>query len=178
LSNIAALFNKLSNGLATAIKALGILAISIILLPFVTLFFILISPSLISSFIENKRFKEEYKLYLQKANGTCFFCYNNRKSSVAFARDIIVPALGSSIQIVFVEGREIKNCPDSKFISEMLYSIQERKGFPYLLKIEDEQVLDYSVNNQFYSTMIGSKPIEALLASINAFYTSYTPSSN
>jgi len=178
LFSIENLFDKLSNGLATVIKALAILAVAALALPFIIIFFILISPSLITSHIQDKKFQKEYELYLQKMNGTCFFCYNSRKSSVVFARDVIVPELDSVIQIVFVEGQEIKYRPDSKFISKMLYSIKERKGFPYLLKIVDEQVLNCSVNNQFYSTMIGKKPIEPLLTRINSFFVSGPPSSN
>ncbi|WP_324676737.1 hypothetical protein [Hymenobacter sp. GOD-10R] len=146
-------------------------AIIILAIPFIPLI-------LIYAYVSDKQFDKDYRHYLQRMNGTCFFCYNNRKSSVAFARDVIVPKLNPAIEVIFVEGREVKNRSDSKFISRMLYSIQERKGFPYLLKIEDEQVLNYSVNNQFYSTMIGKKQVEPLLAHIDSFFISNSPSSN
>ena len=51
----------------------------------------------------------------------------------------------------------------------MLYSIKERKGFPYLLRIKNKEVLEMSVNNQFYSIMIGRKTIAPLLNRINSF---------
>ncbi|RAK62184.1 hypothetical protein DLM85_24210 [Hymenobacter edaphi] len=54
----------------------------------------------------------------------------------------------------------------------MLHSIKERKGFPYLLKIVDGQVLPYSVNNQFYNCLVQQKPLEPLLTTIQAFYSS------
>ncbi|RYE20393.1 MAG: hypothetical protein EOP45_11125 [Sphingobacteriaceae bacterium] len=73
-----------------------------------------------------------------------------------------------------MDGRDVQSDDDSKYISKMFYSIQERKGFPYLLKIKDGQVLDMSVNNQFYSILIGRKPITPLLERINTFYNSTT----
>jgi len=145
---------------------------------FILGFILLIIPCipfiLIYSYFSDRFFEKEYKLYLERMNGTCFFCYNSRKSSVEFARDIIVPSLEPAVQVVFVDGRDVKSGDNSKYISKMLYSIQERKGFPYLLKIKDGQVLDMSVNNQFYSVMIGRKSIIPLLERINSFYTSAT----
>ncbi|RZK13407.1 MAG: hypothetical protein EOO56_27185 [Hymenobacter sp.] len=141
-------------------------------------FILLIIPCipfiLIHSYFSDKAFEKGYKLYLERMNGACFFCYNNRKSSVEFAKDVIVPALEPSIQVVFVDGKDVKSGDDSKYISRMLYSIQERKGFPYLLRIRDGQISDMSVNNQFYSIMIGRKSITPLLERVNAFYNSAT----
>lgn len=127
---------------------------------------------LISSHFSDKRFKKAYNLYLQQMNGVCFFFYNNRKSSVAFAREVIVPELAPSVQRVFVEGSRITAKDEQGFMSHMLAGIKDRKGFPYLIKIVDGRVLDCSVNHQFYNTMAGTKPIAPLLAQINSFYTS------
>jgi len=145
-----------------------------IILGFILLLIPCIPFILIHAYFSDKIFEREYKLYLERMNGACFFCYNSRKSSVEFARDIIAPALEPNIQIVFVDGKDVESGNDSKYISKMLYSIQERKGFPYLLKIKDGQILDMSVNNQFYSVMIGRKSVTPLLERINAFYTSAT----
>ncbi|GGG60120.1 hypothetical protein GCM10011378_40110 [Hymenobacter glacieicola] len=103
-------------------------------------------------------------------NGTCFFYYNNRKSSLAYIREVLLPALSPSVQVVFVERREVDAGPDGKYLAKMLGEVKERKGFPYLLKIIDGQVIECSVNNQFYSIMIGRKPLSPLLDRINAFY--------
>ena len=147
-------------------------------LAFILVFIILIIPCipfiLIHAYFSDRSFEKEYKLYLERMNGACFFCYNSRKSSVEFARDIIIPALEPNVQVVFVDGKDVQSGDDSKYISKILYSIQERKGFPYLLKIKDSQVFDMSVNNQFYSILIGRKSITPLLERINAFYTSAT----
>ena len=145
---------------------------------FIIGFILLIIPCipfiLIYAHFSDKAFEKEYKLYLERMNGACFFCYNSRKSSVEFAKNVVVPALEPDIQIVFVDGKDVKSDNDSKYISKMLYSIQERKGFPYLLKIKDGQVLDMSVNNQFYSILIGHKSITPLLEIINTFCNSAT----
>jgi uncharacterized membrane protein YbaN (DUF454 family) len=153
-------------------------AVLVVGVAFIIGFILLIIPCipfiLIQDYFSNKAFEKEYKLYLERMNGACFFCYNSRKSSVEFARNIIAPALEPDIHVVFVDGRDVESSDDSKYISKMLYSIQERKGFPYLLKIKDGQVINMSVNNQFYSIMIGSKSITPLLERINAFYNSAT----
>ena len=145
---------------------------------FIISFILLIIPCipfiLIYAHFSDKAFEKEYKLYLERMNGTCFFCYNSRRSSIDFAKNIIVPALRPNIQVVFVDGKDVESGNGSKYISKMLYSIQERKGFPYLLKIKDGQVLNMSVNNQFYSILIGRKPITPLLERINTFYDSAT----
>jgi uncharacterized membrane protein YbaN (DUF454 family) len=145
---------------------------------FIISFILLLIPCipfiLVNAYFSDKAFEKEYRLYLNRMNEACFFCYNSRKSSVEFARDIIIPALEPNIKVIFVDGRNVKSGDDSKYISRMLYSIQERKGFPYLLKIKDGQILNMSVNNQFYSIMISHKSITPLLERINAFYNSAT----
>jgi hypothetical protein len=155
----------ISDGLAVVLGLTALAVLAIVALPFIPFV-------LLYTHFSDKNFQREYTEYLRRMNGACFFCYNSRKSSVAFARDVVVPALEPTVQVVFVDGSKVDCGPNSKFISKMLYSVKERKGFPYLLKIRDGQVLDLSVNNQFYSILLGSKPIEPLLARVNAFYAS------
>jgi hypothetical protein len=147
--------------LLLGVTIIGLVIIALILfMPFV----------LIYAHFSDKYFKKKYALYLKEMDGARFFCYNNRRSSIAFAEENIVPALDPAIRIVFVEGTAISCGSDSKFISEMLYGIKERRGFPYLLKIEASRIIDASVNNQFYSIMVGQKPIKPLIENINAFF--------
>ena len=117
-----------------------------------------------------KKFKKEYEEFLRRVNGSRFFFYNSRRSSVKFAKDTVVPQLQPTTNVVFVDGEDIDCGPDSKFVSHMLYGVKERKGFPYLIKIVNEEPVDYSVNNLFYSTMTGKKSLMPLLQRINAFY--------
>jgi hypothetical protein len=126
-----------------------------------------------NSALDNK-FNKEYKLYLAKMNGTCFFFYNNRKSSLAFVRESVLPMLDPSIQVIFVNGKKIEAIDDAKFLSQMLYEVKERKGFPYLLKVSGEQVHSCSINNQFYGIMSNKKPLAPLMQRVNSFYNSST----
>lgn len=161
------LIQKTNNTLAQAlvIAVIGLFILIIIpIIPFL----------LIHSHFSNKRFKKDYRLFLERMNGARFFCYNSRKSSAGFAREVVVPGLDPSVHVVFIDGRRAQYGVDSQYISTMLYSVKERKGFPYLLKIDNAEVINTSVNNQFYNIMIGRKPIEPLLERINAFFNSTT----
>ena len=121
---------------------------------------------------DRKKFLEEYKAFLKRISGTHFFFYNSRRSSITFARETIVPRLEPNIKVVFVDGEDIDVGDDSRFISHMLYGVKHKKGFPYLIKVDEGQPVDYSVNNLFYNTMNGKKPLEPLLKRISSFYNS------
>ncbi|WP_157530685.1 hypothetical protein [Hymenobacter norwichensis] len=169
------LVNKASDTLISLVAGscivAAILVAAIICLP-------LLPFILIWSHFSNKRFQKEYNLYLQQMNGVCFFFYNNRKSSVAFAREMLAPKLAPAVRRTLVEGKRIVTGDDLSFLSTMLTGVKDRKGFPYLIKVVDGQVLDCSINQQFYNTMAGNKPLEPLLAQINSFYTSTARASN
>jgi hypothetical protein len=132
---------------------------------------------LLYAYISDKQFEKGYKQFLARMNGACFFCYNSRKSSVEFARNVIVPELPTPVHVVFVNGRDVDFGADSKYISKMLYSIEERKGFPFLLKIEGGEVRYLSLNNQFYSIIIGHKSVVPLLQRIASFFNDTAPHS-
>jgi len=138
----------------------------------------MISLLIRSSTSVNKKDQKEDKEYRKTMNGACFFCYTNRKTSVSYIEEAIIPQLAPNIQIIFLNGREVTNREDSMYISRMLRFVKDRRGFPYLLKIVDEKVLDCSIKYQTYNTKNSNKPTEPLLASINAFYNSSTPSPN
>ncbi|MDO7852550.1 hypothetical protein [Hymenobacter convexus] len=157
------LWRKLSDNAALLVIVPVVLLFAIVIIPFIPFL-------LLHSYFNDKQFEKEYTSFLARMNGACFFCYNSRKSSVEFARDVIVPELGPAVHVVFVNGKRVDFGDDSKFISTMLYRIEARKGFPYLLKIEGRKVHDLSVNNQFYSIMIGRKSIAPLLQRINSFF--------
>ncbi len=157
------LLRKASEKAILVIIVPAVLLVAVVLLPLVPFL-------LLYAYFSDKRFQKHYQQFLARMNGACFFCYNSRKSSVEFARDVVVPELAASVHVVFVDGNKVVAGVDSDYISKMLYSIKERKGFPYLLKIEAGRVLDLSVNNQFYSIMIGRKPIMPLVDIINLFF--------
>ena len=135
---------------------------------------ILFSPILIClgiySYYDNLSFEKEYCEYLQTINGTKFFCYNNRKTSQEFIESKIVPTLAPEIKVIFLDGKTPKSDYEQKFISKALNSIKDRKGFPYLLKIENGQLYDKSINNDFYNTMQQNREVRMLIENINTFF--------
>jgi hypothetical protein len=172
------------NSLGVPLRVLALLTISYLFKPLLAIGLALIALVIIaglvflvfvfvSAYFSSKRFNKEYKDFLSRMNGCRFFFYNNRRNSVAFAKETVVPLLDSTTKVVFVDGEEIIACgDDTKFISHMLYNVKEKRGFPYLIKITDSQALDYSVNNVFYNTMVSKRPLEPLLNSISSFYNS------
>ena len=157
-------------------------AVLLVIVPVFLLFAIVVIPfipfMLLYSYFNDKQFEKEYTAFLARMNGACFFSYNSRKSSVEFARDVIVPELAPSVHIVFVNGKSVEFGDDSKHVSTMLSRIKERNGFPYLLKIEEGKVIDLSVNNQFYSIMMGRKSIMPLLERMNSFFSAASQKSS
>ena len=81
-----------------------------------------------------------------------------------------MPTLTPDIKVIYLDGKTPKSDYDQGFISKALYSIKDRKGFPYLLKISDGQLIDKSINNDFYNTMNQNKDIGQLSKKIISFY--------
>jgi hypothetical protein len=162
---MADLADKLKIGAAITIGAPVVLGLAVVLSP---VLLVLGIKDHFDSREARKRFEED----LLRLEGTCYFCYNNRKNSVDFAKEILIPHLESTVKMVFVEGKTISDLPDKHFISRILYGVKDRKGFPYLLKISNGRVLDCSVHQQFYSIINNKKSLEPLLKRIDLFYNS------
>ena len=133
---------------------------------------ILALPFIVWAYFDNLAFNRKYKAFLQTIDGTKFFCYNNRTNSKDFIEKNILPALTPDIKVIFLDGKTPKSDYDQSFISKALYSIKDRKGFPYLLKISNGQLIDKSINNDFYNTMNQDKDIGQLRKKIVSFYQS------
>jgi len=131
---------------------------------------ILFLPFIIYGYFDNLVFNRKYNDYLQTISGTNFFCYNNRTNSKDFIEKNILPTLTPDIKVIYLDGKTPKSDYDQSFISKALYSIKDRKGFPYLLKISDGQLIDKSINNDFYNTMNQNKDIGQLSKKIISFY--------
>ena len=131
---------------------------------------ILFIPSVIYGYFDNIAFNKKYKKYLLTIDGTNFFCYNNRTNSKDFIEKNILPTLTSDIKVIYLDGKTPKSDYDQSFISKALYCIKDRNGFPYLLKISDGQLIDKSINNDFYNTMNQNKDIGQLSKKIISFY--------
>ena len=131
---------------------------------------ILFLPIFIWSYFDNISFNRKYRDYLQTINGTNFFCYNNRTNSKDFIEKNILPTLTPDIKVIYLDGKTPKSDYNQGFISKALYSIQDRNGFPYLLKISEGKLIDKSINNDFYNTMNQNKDIGQLRKKIVSFY--------
>ena len=131
---------------------------------------ILFLPFIIYSYFDNLAFNRKYNDYLQTISGTNFFCYNNRTNSKDFIEKNILPTLTPDIKIIYLDGKTPKSDYNQSFISKALYNIKDRKGFPYLLKISNGQLIDKSINNDFYNTMNQNKEIGQLSKKIISFY--------
>jgi hypothetical protein len=153
--------------------ALFLIAIGLFIL-FSTLL-ILFIPLGIYGYFDSIATNKKYNQYLLSIEGTNFFCYNNRANSRDFIEKNILPALDPNIRVIYLEGKTPKSEYDQRFISKALYSIKDRKGFPYLLKVSKGQLIDKSINNDFYSTMNQNKDIGQLMKNIALFYQTALP---
>ena len=139
----------------------------IIVIPLFILFIPFIAVVSIFDFFQIKRFKKRYSNYLLSIEGKKFFCYNNRKNNHHYIEKNIIPNLKDDIELVFVEGRRIKNEYNREYISHMLFNVSDRKGFPYLIKICNGKAMDESINNQFHNFKSQNKNPEDLSILIN-----------
>lgn len=132
--------------------------------------FILGLPFIIWSYFDNLAFNKKYKTYLQTINGTNFFCYTSRTSSKDFIEKNIIPTLMPDIKVIYLDGKTPNSDYDQGFMSKALYDVKDKKGFPYLLKITNGQLIDKSIKSDFYITMNQNRDIEQLKAKIISFY--------
>lgn len=146
-----------------AIIAVFLIGGFIILLP-------ILIPMMIYGSIQGYSFRKKFRAYLQSIEGQKFFVYNSRTNSHSYIKHTILPQLPKDIELVYLNGRTPESRFERKYISHALYSIKDRKGFPYLLKIENGKMIDKSINNAFYNTKNQNKDIQLLLNQINQFY--------
>ncbi len=136
--------------------------------------FILLSPLfiplMIYGVIQNYFFRKKYKAYLQSIEGKKFFVYNSRTNSYSYIKNNLLPQLPKDVEIIYLNGKVPITNLNKKYISHALYSIKNRKGFPYLLRVENGEMIDTSINNAFYNTKNQNKDIQLLLNQIDQFF--------
>ena len=145
-----------------------IIFLIIIGIPLSILFFPVILVYFIFEFFQKKRFKKRYSNYLSSIEGKKFFCYTNRKNNHHYIEKNIIPNLTNDIKPIFLEGKRIKNEDNREYISNMLLSVSDRKGFPYLIKISDGKAIDRSMNYEFHNFKSQNKNPEDLVILINS----------
>jgi len=135
---------------------------------------LLFSPLiLISTFInkiESKTLEEEYRQYLLEIDGHKLFCYNNRKHTKEFIEKQIMPILPKDVKLIFLDGRFPVSEYPHQFTSMLLYNIRNQVGFPYLLRIQEGNVLEKSINNELYNSLNQGHDTKPLYDAINNFY--------
>ncbi len=127
-------------------------------------------PFVVYGYIKSMLFKIKYREYLKSIDGTKFFCYTNRTNSQEFIESQIIPTLAPDVKVIFLESTAPKSEYERKFISKALHIIKDRKGFPYLLKVSNGQLMDKSINQDFYTTMTQNKGHMELKENINSFF--------
>lgn len=130
----------------------------------------IIIPLIIYGSVQNRQFKKEYKTYLKSIEGRNFFVYNSRTNSYSYIKNNLLPQLPKDIEIIYLNGKVPITNLNKEYISHALYSIKDRKGFPYLLRVENGQIKDKSINNAFYNTKNQNKDIQLLLNQIDQFF--------
>lgn len=154
------------NWLTTGVLLMFGIGLYILFAPLIILFL----PFIVWFYFNNLAFNRKYKLYLHTINETNFFCYNNRIDSKDFIEKNILPKLSQDIKVIYLDGRTPKSDYEEKYISKVLYGIKDKKGFPYLLKISNGQLIDQSINNDLFNTINQNKDIGQLYNKINLFY--------
>jgi len=66
-----------------------------------------------------------------------------------------------------LEGRNLKTELPKEYISQMLFNVSDRKGFPYLIKITNGKAIDKSISSLFYNFKSQNKNPEDLIILIN-----------
>ena len=99
-----------------------------------------------------------------------FFCYNNRADAKDFIEKELIPSLDKAIELIYLDGREPKSKYVKDKISLALYKLKNYSRFPHLLKIRNGQMIDESINNEFFNTLRQNKPLDKLLRNINDFF--------
>lgn len=141
-----------------------------IVIPGMMILFVCMLWRIVHDSQDNRLFRKEYQEFLKSIEGKSFFCYNNNTRSQLFVEAIILPFLNPEVNVIFLNGRTPESDFSRRFISHMLYSIEDRTGFPYLMKVVNGEVLDQSANNELFNTFNQNKAPDQLLHKINAFY--------
>ncbi len=152
--------------------------IDIVILPFIIIiglaFAILVLPLLIVFwpiyYVYAKITDRQLKSYLIDLGDKNFFCYNNRADAKDFIEKELLPRLDKNIELIYLDGRQPKSSYEKDKISLTLYKLKKYTRFPHLLKVRSGQIIDESINNEFFNTMKQNKPIDKLVSDINNFF--------
>ncbi len=121
-------------------------------------------------YFQRKRKEKKFAEFLVEHNGKNFFCYNNREDAKKYIEDKVIPNLSDKIEIIYLNGRKVESEYDENAISKALYNLKYYEGFPHLMKIRNNKLIEKSINNSFYNMMNLNKSKNNFLLEINNFF--------
>ncbi len=157
------IIEKIKNLASTILWGIVKFFLFILSIPFMIVF-------LPAKYFWRKKFENKYAGFLSINHGKNFFCYNNRNNSKTYIEENIIPKLANTIEIVYLNGKEIESDYNIEFISKSLYKLKTYNRFPHLMKIRNGKLIDKSINNQFYNVLNMSKSKTELLNEIHLFF--------
>lgn len=140
---------------------IAILLIGVILLP------IALPIAFISNFIDDFR----YGKFIRQLEGKSFLCYNNRNDLKEYVEKIIIPSMPQYIEIVYLDGRHVRNeTYDTNQLSTLIYKFEKYSKFPHLFKVRNGMLYESSINNEVYNSLNMGKDVEEIFQKMKAFF--------
>lgn len=125
----------------------------------------------------NKHLSDDkiYKEAILQLEGKNFFCYNN-KTDVQDAIEIVfIPQLSPGIETIFLNGKKPESDYDEWLISRIMHNFKHYSKFPHLFKIRNGEIIERSINNEFYNMVDQNKPMAEFFKVIDEFFEITTP---
>ncbi|MES2734053.1 MAG: hypothetical protein V4714_20060 [Bacteroidota bacterium] len=141
----------------------GVIALSILSIPI-----LLVAWPV--NFLQQKQFDNRYRAYLKMLEGKNFLCYNNRKKSMEYIHNELIPILPENVEVIYLNGKVPQSHYESKYISYALYSLKHYSKFPHLMKVRNGEVIDCSINQDLHHVIDHQKSMDSLLGVINEFF--------
>jgi len=102
--------------------------------------------------------------------GKNFFCYNNKKNVKDAIEIILLPQLSPNFEVIFLNGKTPESDYDDLLIKLIFYRFKDYSKFPHLFKIRNGEIIELSINNEFYNTIDQKKPMSGLIYIIDNFF--------
>ncbi|MEO6524005.1 MAG: hypothetical protein ABIN91_20140 [Mucilaginibacter sp.] len=133
---------------------------------------LLLSAIIVFLFYQSKQTAAKWPAsnYLLELEGKNFFCYNNKKDVQDAIEIILIPLLASNFEIIFLNGKNPESDYEEWLIKHILYNFKHYSKFPHLFKVRNGEIIELSINNEFYNTIDQNKPMSALINIIDAFF--------
>lgn len=115
-------------------------------------------------------FDEEYNRYLIRLGNKNFFCYNNNSRSQAYIEEFILPQLPEQVAIIFLNGRAPQSDYPEAVASALLWRVKNFEGFPHLIKLNEGNTEEKSLNNLVYNCINQQKDSILIINVVRDFF--------